>query len=302
MTLQRPLTGTLTALYTPFTAGGCVDLDAYEGLCDRLVTAGSGLVPCGTTGETPTLTPDEYTALVETAARVAAGRVPVIAGTGGSSTRATIETTRRAAEAGADAALVVTPPYNKPPQRALLAHFHAVAREGGLPVVLYNVPGRTACNLLPETAHALAADPRFVAIKEAAGRLDQIQRLIFEAPEGFTVLSGDDAMTFSLVALGGHGVISVAANLVPRGMVALVDAARAGDLAKARALQRALAPLFSALFGVTNPIPVKHAAALMGHCAPTMRLPLTAGCVDDALSARLAAALKVARDAEERLA
>ena len=225
---------------------------------------------------------------------VAAGRVPVIAGTGSSSTERTIAATRAAAEVGAAAALVVTPPYNKPPQRSLLAHFRAVADHGGLPIVLYNVPSRTGCNMLPETTLELARDPRFIAVKEAAGSLAQIEQLIYGAPAGFAVLSGDDAMTFPLVALGGHGVISVAANVVPEATVALVAALLAGELDQARVLQRALTPLFGALFATTNPIPLKHAASLLGHCAPTMRLPLTADAVDAGLSARLAAALEAA--------
>ena len=291
MTLPRPLTGTLTALYTPFHDDGTLDLDAWRALCERLVSAGSGLVPCGTTGETPTLTDAEYQTLVRVAVEVAAGRVPVIAGTGSSSTERTIAATRAAAEVGADAALVVTPPYNKPPQRSLLAHFRAVADEGGLPIVLYNVPSRTGCNMLPETTLELARDPRFIAVKEAAGSVAQIEQLIYGAPDGFTVLSGDDAMTFPLVALGGHGVISVAANVAPEPMVALVAALLSGDLGRARTLQQALTPLFGALFATTNPIPLKHAAALLGHARPTMRLPLTADAVDDAMSKRIAAAL-----------
>ncbi|TNF38004.1 MAG: 4-hydroxy-tetrahydrodipicolinate synthase [Deltaproteobacteria bacterium] len=295
MSLPRPLTGTLTALYTPFAADGSVDLDAFRGLCERLVAAGSGLVPCGTTGETPTLSDAEYLSLVKTAVEVAAGRVPVIAGTGSSSTERTIATTRAAAEVGADAALVVTPPYNKPPQRSLLAHFRAVADQGGLPVLLYNVPGRTGGNMLPATTLELAQDPRFIGIKEAAGSVAQIEELLYGAPDGFAVLSGDDAMTFPLVALGGHGVVSVAANVAPEAMVALVDALLAGDLETARGLQRQLSPLFGALFATTNPIPLKHAASLLGHCAPTMRLPLTADAVDAAMSERIGAALAHAK-------
>lgn len=301
MTLPRPLTGTFTALYTPFLADGRLDLDAWRGLCDRLARAGSGLVPCGTTGETPTLTDDEYVTLVRHAVEVAAGRVPVIAGAGSSSTEKTVATARVAAELGVDAVLVVTPPYNKPPQRSLLAHFRAVA-DAGVPVVLYNVPGRTGTNMLPETTLALAADPRFIAVKEAAGSVPQMEQLVFGAPAGFSILSGDDALTFPLIALGGHGLVSVAANVAPRPVVALVDALLAQDLVRARALQRALAPLFSALFATANPIPVKHAASLLGHCAPTVRLPLTADAVDEALSKKLAHALELAGHAAETLA
>jgi len=294
--------GAWTALYTPFTDAGDVDLPAFEALCDRVASAGCGLVPCGTTGETPTLSGDECRLLIRTAVAVAGGRVPVMAGTGTNATMTTVAATRGAAELGADAALVVTPPYNKPPQVSLLAHYRAVAAEGGLPVVLYNVPGRTGCNLAPETTLALAEDPRFVAIKEASGSLDAIERLVEGAPAPFAVLSGDDAMTLPLMALGGHGVVSVAGNLAPRGVVALVAALRAGDLARARSIHQALTPLFRALFGTSNPIPLKRAASLLGHCRPGVRLPLTADAVDAALAERLGAALAGAQRLEESLA
>ena len=285
------LEGTLTALYTPFLADGALDVSAYRALCERLVAAGSGLVPCGTTGETPTLERAEWAALVKTAVEVARGRVPVAAGTGSSNTRATIETTRHARELGVDYALVVTPPYNKPPQVSLKAHFRAVADEGGLPIILYNVPGRTGCNLLPATALELAKDPRIVAIKEAAANLAQVEELVQGAPADFAVLSGDDAWTLPMLALGAHGVISVAGNVAPEAVVSLVRAGLRGDFAGARALHYRLRPLIEALFLTANPIPVKHAAHILGHARPDMRLPLTADAVDATMHARIFAAL-----------
>jgi len=288
----RPLSGTFAALYTPFTADGAVDLDAYRALADRLASAGVGLVPCGTTGETPTLTAEEYTAAVRAAVDVAAGRVPVIAGTGSNSTAHAIETTRHAKALGVDAALVVTPYYNKPPQRSLLAHFRAVADQGGLPVVLYNVPGRTGTNLLPETTLALAAHPNIVAVKEASGSMAQVEALLTQRPDGFSVLSGDDALAMSLVLAGGDGVISVAANALPHEVKALIDAALAGQLTHARALQAKLLPLFDALFCTTNPIPIKRVASWLGHGRPDCRLPLTADALDDTMATRLRDALQ----------
>ncbi len=290
--MKTRLRGTLTAIYTPFKADGSVDTEAFRAQCARLVEAGSGLVPCGTTGETPTLSLEEWETLVVTAVEVAAGAVPVIPGTGSNDTADTIRTTARARALGADAALVVAPPYNKPPQRSLLAHFRAVADGGGLPVLIYNVPGRCAVNLAPETTLALAADPRFIGVKEAAGSLAQFEALVAGAPPDFAVLSGDDAWTLPLLALGGHGVVSVAANVAPQAVVALVRAGLAGDLPEARRHHFALRPLVEALFAVSNPIPVKHAASLLGHARADVRLPLTADALDDATAARVALGLR----------
>lgn len=272
--------GTLTALYTPMTSAGEVDYDAYTALCERLIAAGSGLVACGTTGETPALTPAEYERLVRRAVEVAGDRVPVLAGTGVSSTHKTIELTQLARRLGADGALVVTPPYNKPPQASLRAHFRAVADEGGLPILLYNVPSRTGCNLTAATTCELGKDPRFLGIKEAAGNLAQVEALVAGAPEGFAILSGDDAIAFTMIALGAHGLVSVAGNVAPREVVHLVDLALKGELAAARAQHYRLRPLFEALFLTTNPIPVKRAAAMLGHAREHVRMPLTADAVD----------------------
>ncbi len=295
---QAPdMTGTHAALYTPFAADGAVDVPALRALCERLASAGVGLVPCGTTGETPTLSGQEYALVVRTAVEVAAGRVPVIAGTGSNDTAKTVKLTRHARELGAQAALVVTPYYNKPPQRSLLAHYQAVADDGGLPVILYNVPARTGCNMTAETTLRLAEHPNVIATKEAAGNLDQLQAIIADAPAGFRVLSGDDAWTLPLVLLGGHGVISVAANVAPKAMVQLTRAALDGDLPAARAAQKRLLPLFKALFLTTNPIPVKRAAALLGHAGAELRLPLTSDACDEAIVQALREALTQAGEA-----
>lgn len=283
--------GVVTALVTPFGSDGAIDFDAFRALCERQVAAGVALVPCGTTGETPTLTHDEDTRIIATAVEVAAGRVPVLAGTGSNATRTAIANTRRAAELGADGALVVTPYYNKPPQASLLAHFRAIADDGGLPVVLYNVPGRTACRLNADTILRLAEHPQIVAIKEASADLDLLQELIHGAPAGFRVLSGDDGWTLATLLLGGDGIVSVASNVIPRAMRRLVDAATSHDLQTAHALQKRLLPLFRALFVTTNPIPVKRALHLAGHCGPELRLPLTADALDPAGLAVLRAAL-----------
>ena len=285
------LRGAHTALYTPFDAQGDVDVEALRALCTRLVDAGIGLVPCGTTGETPTLTAEEYDTVVRTAVEVAAGRVPVIAGTGSNNTRSAIATTQRARALGADAALVVVPYYNKPPQVSLLAHFRAVADHGSLPVMLYNVPGRTGINMSAETTLALAAHDNIVAIKEASANLDQMQAILAGAPEDFWVLSGDDAWTAPLMLLGGHGVVSVAGNVAPRQVAALVDAASRGDIATTQALQDKLLPLFEQLFCTANPIPVKRAAAMLDQATPGVRLPLTTDAMTPSMVEALQGAL-----------
>ena len=289
--LSGDLQGAHAALYTPFTADGDVDISALRALCQRLVDAGVGLVPCGTTGETPTLTADEYATVVRTAVEVAEGRVPVTAGTGSNCTQTTIATTRRAHELGADAALVVVPYYNKPPQVSLLAHFRAVADEGGLPVMLYNVPGRTGTNMTAATTLSLAEHDNIVAIKEASANLDQMQSILAGAPDDFLVLSGDDAWTQPLMLLGGHGVVSVAGNVVPRQVAALVNATARRDLERSHSLQAQLLPLFEQLFCTANPIPVKRAAALLGHARPDVRLPLTADAMTPGMADGLHGAL-----------
>jgi 4-hydroxy-tetrahydrodipicolinate synthase len=271
-TTSRPaVRGALTALVTPFTADGALDEDAFRRLVRWQVLAGiDGLVPCGTTGESPTLSSDErdriIAATVETVAeRPSRARVTVVAGTGTNDTAATIRATRRAAALGADAALVVAPYYNRPDGRMLEAHYRAVADEGDLPIVVYNVPSRTGTNVDADTFLRLAEHPRVVAVKEASGNLEQIARICRDRPRDVAVLAGDDAWTLPILALGGDGVVSVASNEIPGEMVALCAAARAGDWATARSHHERWLPLFLANFrGAPNPVPAKAALALMG--------------------------------------
>ena len=279
----RPtLQGAFTALVTPFTAEGSLDEDALRRLVRWQVLAGiDGLVPVGTTGEAPTLTPAERDRViaitVETVAeRASRGRVPVVAGTGTNDTAATIAATRRAAELGADAALVVAPYYNRPDGRMLEAHFRAVADEGDLPIVVYNVPSRTGTNVPADVFLRLAEHPRVIAIKEASGNLEQIARICRDRPRDVAVLAGDDAWTLPILALGGDGVVSVASNEIPGELVALCDAARAGDWDGARRIHERWLPLFLANFvGGPNPVPVKAALELMGLLEiDAVRLPL----------------------------
>jgi 4-hydroxy-tetrahydrodipicolinate synthase len=271
-TRTRPaLRGAFTALVTPFTADGRFDEAALRRLVRWQVLAGiDGLVPVGTTGEAPTLTPAERERViaitVETVAeRSSRPRVPVVAGTGTNDTVATIAATRRAAELGADAALVVAPYYNRPDGRMLEAHFRAVADDGGLPIVVYNVPSRTGTNVPADTFLRLAEHPRVVAIKEASGNVEQSARICRERPRDVAVLAGDDAWTLPILALGGDGVVSVASNEIPGELVAMCDAARASDWDGARRIHERWLPLFFANFaGAPNPVPAKAALRLMG--------------------------------------
>jgi 4-hydroxy-tetrahydrodipicolinate synthase len=273
--VQTMFRGSFTALITPFRDGE-VDEAALRRLVETQVRSGTaGLVPCGTTGETPTLSEEEQDRVIAIVLEQAAGRVPVVAGTGGNDTARAIARTRRARELGAAAALVVAPYYNKPTQEGLFCHFAAIATAAELPIVLYNVPGRTGVNVTPETALRLAEVPGIVGIKEASGNLDQVSEIVAGAPDGFCVLSGDDSLTLPIVSVGGAGVISVVANLVPRAMADLTGAALAGDFARARAIHRRLFPLCRAMFLDNNPIAVKTAAGLLGLCSDEVRLPLT---------------------------
>jgi 4-hydroxy-tetrahydrodipicolinate synthase len=284
-----PLDGCWTALITPF-RDDAIDEPALRRLVETQIAGGvRGLVPCGTTGETVTMTTTEAERVIAVVVETAAGRVPVMAGVGGNDTRTTIGRARRAASLGADALLVVTPYYNKPTQDGLVAHFTAVADASDLPIVLYNVPGRTGVNMLPEATLRLAHHPRIVAIKEASGSLDQASEIVAGAPEGFAVLSGDDSLTLPIVSVGGRGVVSVVSNVAPAAVAGLVDAALAGDGDAARAAHLALYPLCRAMFCETNPVPVKEAAALLGLCAPDVRLPL--GRLSEPNPRRVAAAL-----------
>jgi 4-hydroxy-tetrahydrodipicolinate synthase len=265
------LRGAFTALVTPFAADGSVDEAAFRRLVRWQVLAGiDGLVPVGTTGEAPTLSAAERDRLIEIAVAVVAERpsrtrIPVIAGTGSNDTRASIAATRRAAALGADAALVVTPYYNRPDQRMLEGHFRAIADEGGLPIVAYNVPSRTGVNLEADTFLRLAEHPRVVGVKEASGAIEQIAVICRDRPRDVAVLAGDDAATLAVLAMGGDGVISVAANEIPAQMSALVAAAIAGDMDGARRIHERWLPLMRANFqAAPNPVPVKAALLAMG--------------------------------------
>jgi 4-hydroxy-tetrahydrodipicolinate synthase len=295
---RPPLRGALTALVTPFSDDGSLDEAALRRLVRWQVLAGiDGLVPVGTTGEAPTLSPTERDRViaitVETVAeRPSRRRVPVVAGTGTNDTAATIAATRRAAELGADAALVVAPYYNRPDGRMLEAHFRAVADDGGLPVVVYNVPSRTGTNVPSEVFLRLAEHPRVVAIKEASANLEQIARICRDRPRGVAVLAGDDAWTLPVLALGGDGVVSVASNEIPGELVALCAAAHAGDWEAARRIHERWLELFLANFaGAPNPVPVKAALRLMGLLeTDATRRPLLP--LEDGAVAGLAATLR----------
>ena len=273
--MAQRLFGCGTALCTPFTADGAVDEVALRALVEWQVGEGVHMVvPCGSTGEAVTLTPAEHRRVVEITVEQVNGRVPVIAGAGSNDTQRAIATSIEMKAIGATHLLHVTPMYNKPPQRALIAHFRAIADGCDLPIVIYNVPGRTAINLEVRSCLELAVDPRFVAVKEASGNLAQISEIIRERPDHFAVLSGDDSLTLSVMAHGGDGVISVVSNVVPALMAALCDAMGRGDLADARRIDARLVPVAHAAFIESNPIPIKAMLAMMGRLRDRLRLPL----------------------------
>lgn len=277
MTQTLALRGAMTALITPF-KDGKVDEQALRDLVDRQIEGGiDGLVPCGTTGESATMSADECFRVIEVVVEQAAGRVPIIAGTGSNDTKKTIGFTRRVAEIkGVDAALVVCPYYNKPNPFMVQRHFETVANDGGLPVVLYNVPGRTVISMTVDVVANLAKHPNIIAIKEATGNM-KFDAEIFEAvagTEGFSLLSGDDFTTMPFVASGGHGCISVLSNLDPGLMSELCEVSAQGNLERARALHLKIQPLARALFERSNPVPTKALAALLGWCTDEVRAPL----------------------------
>ncbi len=275
MTTTQPLRGCGTALVTPFRASGAIDERALTSLLDAQLAAGIHfLVPCGSTGEAATLTHDEHVRVVEIVARVVDGRVPVVAGAGSNDTVKAIAMSKAVADVGATHLLHVSPMYNKPPQRGLIAHFHAIADASTLPIMLYNVPGRTGGNIEAATTLELASHPRIIAIKEASGNLTQIDEILRLRTDDFGVLSGDDAMTLPMMALGAEGVVSVVSNVFPAAMVALVNASGAGDFVRARAIHRALLPFFNAAFVESNPMPVKHVLAADGVMQNVLRSPL----------------------------
>lgn len=282
--------GSYVALVTPF-KNGAVDFDALRSLVEMQVKGGTdGIVPCGTTGESPTLSHEEHTAVIEAVVKAAKKRVKVVAGTGSNATDEALQLTRFAAKVGCDGVLMVSPYYNKPTQKGLYLHFKAIADEINIPIMLYNIQGRTAVNMEPATIAKLAHDCKnIVAVKEASGSLDQMAAIHALAPK-MDMLSGDDALTLPLMAIGGTGVVSVVANILPQETSALVKACAAGDYVKARELHYKLMPVVRAMFIETNPIPVKTAMGMLGLCSEEMRLPLCA--MEDANRTKLEHALK----------
>ncbi len=283
--------GSIVALVTPF-KNGKFDAPAYRRLVEWHIQEGThGIVPCGTTGESATLDYDEHIGVVETAVKAAKGRVPVIAGTGANSTDETILLTKRARSVGADGALLVCPYYNKPSQEGLVRHYKAVADAvKGFPLVLYNVPGRTSLNMNVATVAKLSRVRNIVAIKEATGNMRQASDLLRAVSRNFKLISGDDFTTFTMMALGGHGVISVVANIMPRAVARMTEAMAAGNIAEARDIHFALEELNGAMFYETNPVPVKTALAMMGKVKEEFRLPLCSMSREN--KARLRAVLK----------
>lgn len=285
--------GTFTALVTPMNddEARSVDLAGLQRLVEQQIAGGiTGLVACGTTGETSTLSEAEYELVVSKTIEFARGRVPVIAGSGSNSTQKTIATSKKAQELGADAILVVTPYYNKPTQAGLIAHYLAVADAVQVPVILYNVPGRTGCNLLPATVAELAKHPRIVALKEAAGSLEQVIDTLTRVPADFSLLSGEDSLCVPTYAVGGKGVISVVSNVAPAQTTALYRDFAAGRTQQAAAGQLALHRLIRTLFSEPNPQPAKMAMHLLGIMQPVLRLPMTQAA--DAVAVQLTSDLK----------
>ncbi|HQT25335.1 MAG TPA: 4-hydroxy-tetrahydrodipicolinate synthase [Burkholderiales bacterium] len=270
------LKGSLVAIVTPMQKDGTLDLDGLRSLIDFHIDEGTdGIVIVGTTGESPTVDFDEHRTLISVAVEHSAGRIPVIAGTGANSTKEAILLSAFAKEAGADATLSVVPYYNKPTQEGLYLHFRAIAEAVDIPMILYNVPGRTSVDMSNETALGLAEIPNIVGIKDATGNIERGSDLIRRAPESFSVYSGDDASSLALMLLGGKGTISVTANVAPGLIHALCEAAFSGDIAKAREINDRLLPLHRNLFVEANPIPVKWALSKMNLIGPALRLPMT---------------------------
>jgi 4-hydroxy-tetrahydrodipicolinate synthase len=266
---------------TPF-RNGKVDERAFGDLIEwQLANGTNGIVPCGTTGESATLTNDEHHRVIRLSVEVVKGRVPVIAGTGSNSTDEAISLTRHAKEAGADGALLITPYYNKPTQEGLYRHYKAVAEAVDMPLVLYNIPGRTGVNMLPTTVARLSVMKNIVGIKEGSGSVQQASEIAQTCGDRLTVLSGDDPLTLPMMAVGAKGVITVTANVMPKEMAQLVASFQAGRIDEARRIHFALSALFAALFYETNPIPVKEALGMMGKIDPELRLPLCAMSADN---------------------
>ena len=268
-------TGVYTAIITPF-HNDKIDYDAYSKLLQRQIESGiSGVVPCGTTGESPTLSYEEHSELIRKTVEICKGKIQVIAGTGSNSTREAIELTEHACKDGVDGILSVNPYYNKPTQEGLFKHFELIAKSSSVPVMLYNIPGRTAVNLLPETIASLSKVKNIVSVKEATGDLGQMSKTIAQLPNTFTVLSGDDNLTLPLLSIGGRGVVSVVSNIFPKTVRQLVDSFEKGNVTQSREIHYSLLKLFNLAFIETNPIPVKAVLSWMGLCKNELRLPLT---------------------------
>jgi 4-hydroxy-tetrahydrodipicolinate synthase len=273
---KGPIRGSIVALVTPMLADGSVDYPALRKLIDWHIAEGTDCIGVvGTTGESPTVSVDEHCEIIRVSVEQCAGRVPVMAGCGGNSTREAIALAKFAKNVGADCQLQVVPYYNKPTQEGQFQHFKAIAEAVDLPVILYNVPGRSVADMAHDTVLRLAEVPGIVGIKEATGNIERAQWLIKDAPKNFSIYSGDDPTAVALMLCGGHGNVSVTANVAPRLMHALCEAAIAGNVTRAMEIQLQLLPLHKALFVESNPIPVKWAVARMGHCGPALRLPLT---------------------------
>lgn len=280
----------ITAMVTPFHEDGSVNYEGAAELARHLVANGSdGLVVAGSTGEAATMTAEEKLKLFEVVLEAVGDRASIIAGTGSNDTMSSVKFTQAAEKVGVHGALVVGPYYNKPTQEGFYQHFKTIAESTSLPIMLYNVPGRTASNIAPETVARLAEIPNIVAIKEASGNIEQATEIIRVTPADFKVYSGDDAMTLPLIAVGGEGIVSVAGHVVGNQIQAMIQAFLAGDIKKAQEINLSILPVFKAMFIVTNPIPVKTSVGLLGLPAGPLRLPLTAA--DDAVVARLKAVL-----------
>lgn len=269
--------GSIVAIVTPF-KDNKIDEKKLRDLIEFQIKNGtSGIVPCGTTGESATLSFEEHDRVIEITVEQVKKRVPVIAGTGSNSTEEAVMLTKHAAKTGADVSLQVSPYYNRPTQKGLYEHFKAIASSVDIPIILYNIASRTGVNIEPETIAKLARDCKnIVGVKEASGSIDQMSHIKQLCPEGFDLLSGDDSLTLSILSIGGTGVISVVANIVPQDVAGLVSDFEKGDIGKARGLHYKLLPLIKAMFIETNPIPVKTAMGLLGMCEPDLRLPLSA--------------------------
>ncbi len=283
--------GSIVAMITPFTEDGKIDKAGVEKLINFHIENGTdAILLAGTTGESATLTHDEHKELIKMGVEIAGGRIPIVAGTGSNSTAEALDLTRAAKEAGADAALLITPYYNKPTQKGMYLHFKKIAEEVDIPIILYNVPSRTGINLLPDTVAKLSEIPNIVAVKEASGNLGQMVQIVSKVKEGFKLMSGDDQLLLPILSIGGTGVISVVANIIPKDMAQMIKEWEAGNVQKAREMYYKMYPLAQAMFYETNPIPVKTAAGLLGLPTGPLRLPLAP--MDDANLERMKKAMR----------